>query len=348
MPQYWGISALRGGVEAAEQWMGAIHDAARDRGLTVQLCMAGPAHLLDSIDRPAATTIRTSIDYHAEMSKLLFWPQFHTVNLLASALGVWPFKDNFRTTEARGEQEALISILSAGMVGPSDEIGKVDAALILKTCRADGLLLKPDRPATPIDAMFLPHRRPFLVRTHSTREGVGRWTYLAAFALPRGQGSTAGEEDFLASVSYGRPIESMFVLPPEIDDWSVDLQGDLGVDAESRLVAWDWRRREAALLEGGPLTIPPIAERFDHAYFVLAPVFDNGLALIGELDKMVTVADRRFTRIAATDDAIEVELAGAPGERVTLAVYDADEERLLAPVEVTLDASGTGQVDLTR
>ena len=143
--------------------------------------ISGAMHLLDALDRPGITTMRTSIDYNHEISKALFWPQFHTVNLVAWAVGLLPFKDNFHSNEAQGEAEALISALSAGMVGPGDQIGTFDAELIKRTCRADGLLLKPDRPATPLDAMFLPHQRPYLTRTWSRREDAGEWTYLSAY-----------------------------------------------------------------------------------------------------------------------------------------------------------------------
>ena len=67
------------------------------------------------------------------------------------------------------------------MVGIGDEIGKADPTLIARTCRSDGLLLKPDRPATPVDAMFLDHQRPYTIATRSQRDDGGRWTYLAAF-----------------------------------------------------------------------------------------------------------------------------------------------------------------------
>jgi hypothetical protein len=67
--------------------------------LTVQITMSGAAHLMDAIDRPSVTTVRTSIDYAPAAPKTSFWPQFHTVNMLAGALKIWPFKDNFHSSE---------------------------------------------------------------------------------------------------------------------------------------------------------------------------------------------------------------------------------------------------------
>ena len=44
--------------------------------------------------------------------------------------------------------QAAASTLSAGPVAPSDPVGASDVELILKSCAADGKLLRPDRPAT--------------------------------------------------------------------------------------------------------------------------------------------------------------------------------------------------------
>ena len=47
-----------------------------------------------------------------------------------------------------------MSALSGGPLAPGDKIGGSNTSLILSTCRADGVLLKPDRPATPIDSYW--------------------------------------------------------------------------------------------------------------------------------------------------------------------------------------------------
>jgi hypothetical protein len=94
------------------------------------------------------------------------------------------------------------------------------------------------------------------------------------------------------------------------------------------------------------LEIPRIEEEYDFAYFVLAPVQKNGLALIGEVDKFVTLADRRFTSIDTNGDQLVVDLEGAPGETVRLQAYDADAERLLEPVEATIGPDGSATLRL--
>jgi hypothetical protein len=344
--QWDGVPWLRQAPDRAEQWMSWMSDAALARDMTMQICMPSPGHLLDAVDRRAVTTVRTSVDHMTPYAKEAFWPPFHTVNLIAAAIGIHPFKDNFHTTEFRAEGEALVSSLSAGMVGIGDALGKADAALVARTCTKDGLLLKPDRPATPIDAMFLENARPYTVSTFSDRAGLGRWTYLAAFNLGLEDPGRADEDRLWSALLYdARPLTDLFFLPTLVTDWHVDLAADLGIGGP--VVAYDWRAGTAEVVEGS-LPLPPIAGFADHDYLVLAPVLSNGMALLGETGKFVTVADRRFTDISPQEDAIAVTLSGVPGEVVTLRAYDADGKKLLDPVAVTIDGDGSAKATLAR
>ncbi len=327
--QYLGTPWLLESVDHADTWMTNLHGAVADGGLTMQLCMASAGHLMDTLDRPAVTTVRTSVDYQAGISKESFWPMFHTVSLLAWAVGVLPFKDTFRSAEPYGEQEALISILSAGMVGPSDKIGRAAVEILGRTCRSDGLLLKPDRPAAPIDRMFQPHARPFIVQTASEHAGVGSWIYLAAFTLARCHPERRVLDELFARITYdGRDLRTMFVWPDVIEDWHVDLGQDLGI--EGPRVLYDWKAATACVVSG-TFELPRAEHLYEYSYVILAPIAWNGLALIGETDKFVTVADRRFTRIDMYEDAICTTLEGVPGESVTVTAFDTRSATLLPP-----------------
>merc|ERR1719329_1402090 len=64
----------------------------------------------------------------------------------------WPSFYNY--TESDPLTHALMSLLSMAPVTFSDAVGATNRSLVMMTCREDGLLLKPDRPATAIDAQF--------------------------------------------------------------------------------------------------------------------------------------------------------------------------------------------------
>ncbi len=46
---------------------------------------------------------------------------------------------------------SLMATLSTGPVAPGDAIDKINKTLVMKSCNADGLILKPSRPAFPVD-----------------------------------------------------------------------------------------------------------------------------------------------------------------------------------------------------
>ncbi|MCL4235314.1 MAG: hypothetical protein KJ042_12440 [Deltaproteobacteria bacterium] len=346
MNQVWWSDHLRSGVDHTSRWLANMDAAAADRGLTMQICMAGPAHVMDAVNRRSWTTVRSSIDYRPELAKEAYWPQFHIANMLVSAVGLLPFKDNFRTAETHGEAEALISALSAGMVGPSDEVDRQDAALLLRTCRADGLLLKPDRPATPIDAMFLPHARPFITATHSRREGLGTWTYLAAYHFARRNPERTFRDRAYASGTYDlRKMTRYFVFPDRVTDWRVDLARDLGIGAP--VVVYDWRTG-AATVARGAFDLAAVDGLYDFAYVVLAPILQNGLALIGEPGKFVTLADRRFARIEPRPGEVDLTLVGAPGEIVRVRAFDTSTGAMLPDAIATIGAEGSVDLTITR
>jgi hypothetical protein len=88
-------------------------------------------------------------------------------SMFADAIGLAPFKDVFwsnsiqpgapykpPTEEVLPEREILIATLSTGPVSPGDAINYTNVQRIMKCCRPDGLILKPDRPLTTINALI--------------------------------------------------------------------------------------------------------------------------------------------------------------------------------------------------
>ena len=290
------IPWLRNDLDHAESWFDSMIRAAHARNLTVQLCMASPEFFLQQVKHPNVTQVRTSGDYQAIFPKWYYWPSFHTTSVFAYAVGIWPFKDNFQSSPfQRGYndeywpfEEALISTLSAGLVGPGDKIGRADVGLLLRSCRKDGLLLKPDRPAFPLDLMYLDTHLPWTVET-LTETGLGPTRYVAAFNL--------------------HPLRTF--------DFSVTLK-EMGFD-DGEYVIYNWRTGRVASrrdrIDFGPLPLNV------GAFFVLAPAQANGMALIGETDKFVTVAKKRIVEASADASGMKLALEGVAGENISLLLF---------------------------
>jgi hypothetical protein len=289
------IPWLRNGMGNANLWFDTMVNAADARGLTFQLCMASPEFFFQQMKHDNVTHVRCSTDYVAGLFKSYYWPNFHRTSMFANAVGIWPFKDVFQSASGqrtiRNErwpfEEALISNLSGGPVGPSDAIGAADRELLMRTCRKDGMLLKPDRPALPIDLMFLEHHKPWIVTTQSAN-GIGETMYLAAFN----------------------------VWPLRTFDLEVSFS-DLGISGEYLL--YNWRERE--FVTGSDKVVFGRMPKNDAFYYVLCPVLENGMALIGESEKFVTLSKKRFPSIKLEEGALKMEVQGEVGEPVDILVY---------------------------
>ena len=150
------------------------------RGITMQYCMADPAHFLQSTNYSNLTSIRTGQD-RFDPSR---WNNFLYSSAFAGALGVWPFSDNFLSTE---RDNLLLATLSAGPVGVGDPLGGLSRDNLLQAMRPDGVIVKPDTPAMPLDSVFLADAAGVdapMVAAASTDFTGGRAAYI--FAWVRG------------------------------------------------------------------------------------------------------------------------------------------------------------------
>ena len=121
-----------------------------------------PSEVLSAAAYPAVTNARATGDYfHANdqwavgSTSLFYW-----------AIGILPFKDGFYSSnnkqvggqtvgpERDPDREALMATLSCAMVGPMDGIHLLNKTRTMLSARADGYILKPDKPVSTVDACF--------------------------------------------------------------------------------------------------------------------------------------------------------------------------------------------------
>ncbi len=136
--------------------------ACQKYGLAMQYCMETPRFLLQGAHYGNLTSVRVATDR--------FCPDRYNDAIyndaFASAIGSWPWVDNFRSTET---ENLLVATLTAGPVGVSDAMGKESASNIFHAIRADGVIVKPDQPLVPTDQTILAdalrQRRPLIAAT---------------------------------------------------------------------------------------------------------------------------------------------------------------------------------------
>ncbi|CAF4210806.1 unnamed protein product, partial [Rotaria sordida] len=128
--------------------------------------MSLPRHILSALQIPRVTQARASTDYALHLDgKAQQWT-IGISSMFVDAIGLAPFKDVFWSTslqpgspykpnakEVLPEREILIATLSTGPVSPGDAINYTNTQHIMKCCRGDGLILKPDQPLTMINRL---------------------------------------------------------------------------------------------------------------------------------------------------------------------------------------------------
>eukprot|EP00040_Diaphanoeca_grandis_P008597 m.45775 g.45775 ORF g.45775 m.45775 type:complete len:1168 (-) comp20058_c0_seq1:7-3510(-) len=169
---------------AGEMFLEGIHKACESHNMTAQICAGNPPSFLEALTMPTITNARASIDYDwdgdppanggprsnngahnwaAPDNGWVFW-----------ATRIAPSKDNFWTSNPDlapygyrkdsgrngmdAELHAINAILTTGPVGIGDTcVGStcfMNASVVKRLARADGVLLRPDRPLAPVDVMW--------------------------------------------------------------------------------------------------------------------------------------------------------------------------------------------------
>ena len=290
--------------------------------MSLQYCMALPRHFLQGARYGNLTTIRTSGDRFTRSK----WDAFLYTSRLASALGIWPWTDVFMSTEA---DNVLIATLSGGMVGNGDRIGAENKENLLRAVRLDGVIVKPDAPLLPIDAMYTSDAAgmlaadvsrppsPMIASAH-TDHGVLRTAYVFV---------------------YGRAAED---AKAAFTPAQVGVQRDVYLyDAQARTA------RRLAASEKFNFDLAPNGT----AYFVLAPVSRAGVALFGDDGKFVPDGRQRIASIVEQGNRLTVTVTFALQEKSLRLFGYANRRPAIAKLsgsanEVTYDEA-TGRFEVT-
>jgi hypothetical protein len=328
---FLGVRGLREPGKAAA-WQDGIDRALGERNLHAQWCMASPADFAHATRLRHVTSIRTSGDHGYLVGPEVLWGWFLHNNAMARALGFWPYKDVFHSAAGSDtrEVEALLAALSAGPVGVGDRIGEADPSLIRRTCRADGVLVRPDVPVAATDAAAFTAPvwtgEPMVASAH-TRHSAGPWTYVVSCNVGIDKQPCRGRVE-LATLGDDRPDAAEIAL-------------------------FDWRSGRIDVMPSSTATYDIELEPVGWDFRVAAPVLAGRIAVVGDAALYACAGDARVADVAVQDGAVVVTVLGA-GERVTLTGWS--EVPIVArawtaasgprPLAVSRD-EGTGRWDAT-
>lgn len=255
-------------------FLGNMSASMASRGIDIQYCMALPKHFLQSSLYSNVTSIRTSEDRFGSDR----WTHFLYSSRFASALGLWPFSDVFMSTETGN---MIAAVLSAGPVGVGDPLGSLSKLNLSRAARPDGVLVKPDFPATPIDSVIAADAAgidvPMLAAAYSEFGGL-RAHYL--FAYPRATNST-------------------LTIDPTV----------FGITGAGWL--YNYLTKAAVYLPAG--TVSTVTLPAGASYFILIPVGPSGIGLLGDTGHIATLGKQRIAALA-DNGTVQVTVNFAAGE----------------------------------
>jgi hypothetical protein len=267
-----------------DAYLDNMASAMADVGIDMQYCMIRGRQVLQSTKYANLTNGRVSDDRFDRR----WWRTFFYGSRLAWSVGIWPWTDNFRSPE---HDNLLISNLSAGIFGASDQIGQADLPALKRALRADGTIIKPDVPILLMDRSIVDEAKggggATLATTYTQHEG-GRFTYVFVFSDKAGVTAT--------------------FTPAELG-----YTGDVFVH--------DVNAGSGKVLGPTQASSTTLAATTSTAYYVVAPVGASKIAFLGEKGKIAALGRKRIS--SYTDDGtVTVGVAYGEGEEtVTLQGY---------------------------
>eukprot|EP01060_Flectonema_neradi_P010608 TRINITY_DN17704_c0_g1_i1.p1 TRINITY_DN17704_c0_g1~~TRINITY_DN17704_c0_g1_i1.p1 ORF type:complete len:749 (+),score=118.91 TRINITY_DN17704_c0_g1_i1:117-2363(+) len=286
------------------KWLMQMGEAASKHNINIQYCMPWPRHALQSLEIQPVSQIRASGDYVPQNNQPSDNWNIGGSSILAHALALRPFKDSFwsmvqepgsscnDTLNPDIERAAAVATLSAGPVTSGDGADYLNATLIMKSTRADGVLLHPSRPCTFIDSF---------IRASAGQGNGPKGHVWSTFSLVN-----QSRHDIVFTTELN---ETYSLRPSELN-----LRGPR---RSIEMVAFSTTPTAVSTFsETSPLMLRKTMWHGDIALYYTSPVQSNGWALLGELDKWVPASGNRFLSVSVDGNDLIATCMGSAGETV--------------------------------
>jgi len=301
------VKKLRSDPEIAEVWFNMMAESFAEKKLAMILSMPTIGFILSSVKHQNVIAIRSYNDYimsHKGQLRLLrkikkvrwktipkgiYIKQNFMMSMLIRALGMLPFFDLFITNskhpegfaEPNAKYEALMRILSGGIIAVGDKIGYINKSILKLLLTKSGELAKPDEPAIPwentIESDIL------FVHTYS-KKGKYQWKYIA-----------------IANTGYS------------VQSYSFDLEK---IFKERINFVYDYFKKY--MITGSRITGNLKPGQID--YYIVPPII-NGIALLGFIDNFITMPSYLIDSIRKKTNQLIIKLKTTPSKIYKISVF---------------------------
>ncbi|MHC5083216.1 MAG: hypothetical protein ACYTET_04675 [Planctomycetota bacterium] len=272
---------LRRTPDHGREFMDNMAQALIDQDITMQYRRAYPKHFMQGSQYPNLVTIGTSpgVFGRRQYDRHLYSTR------LADALGIWPWGGVCST---HNTQDMLMMVLSAGVVGVGEEMGAEHASNIRRCVRADSVIVKPDAPLVPMDQSWIADAKgaggPMIAATY-TDHAVGKVHYV--FAYSRDDSSKSSVQFTAAELGITEPV-----------------------------YVFDYYAGVGGILQPGSVYSATLnASKDGTGYYILSPISESGIAVLGDPGKYVTCGESRIEEVSQYEDKVVVNIVAGKGER---------------------------------
>eukprot|EP01084_Bolivina_argentea_P271695 462377_1 len=342
-------------IGAMQKWLKGMNDAAKERNIVIQYCMASPQSLLSSLTLSQVTNGRASWDYASG-------PNYNIGqgSLLWSALKLKPSKDNFWSTfpqpgppgvqfapfgtdQSSCETHGLVAILSTGPVGFSDSIGHTNVTIVKRTIRGDGRLLQPNRAITAIDDQ--------MILNVFDNQGINVWNTQSGPLV-----TSSGKISPIYQIVMALDMRHNYVL--NVNSFAPKVSGDYTHFVVRKFYNFMRCKNETNVVQSGCIEIvndgnklytftpqkpvKPSNESFELVTVLPINNYMNEIVFIGEINKYVSVSEHRFSDLSIdTIKSLSVNIQGDKNEIVEVSLLvPKNNNYMLYTYNVELDQSG--------
>ncbi|KAK7102302.1 hypothetical protein V1264_020540 [Littorina saxatilis] len=326
------VDALHSDVSLGDTWLTQMGKAAAKNGITIEYCMSPSRHIMHALQTNAVTQTHASNDYIPGKDQ---W-EIGVSSIFAYAMGIVPIKDamwsstiqpgnRYNKTEPNTELQLAVSVLSTGAVAIGDRIGYSNATLIMRCCNAEGLILKPSKPATAVDDQI--YQTALGGHYSNGVEGHVWTTYIEVGGLKFG-------------IIFVPDIYGVYSITPTKAGFRNIMTGKQMMVFEARDM-----RNMSAFSDQAPLRISGCIKSKPCTYHVTPVLTQNpSILMLGELTKVVPVSPQRVTKIDVTGNDVKVYLKGVPSEGVYF-TFSIDSN--IVTISCTFGNSRTAVLDVT-
>ncbi|CAF2793504.1 unnamed protein product [Rotaria sp. Silwood2] len=319
-------------IHTAREYHLHLAEGSKQAGIKLIYCMPLIPDIIETLENTQVHYMRVSDDYSENINQ---W-NIGRVSMITWAIGIIPFKDTFWTTsiqpqspygnftEPNVQLNALIALMSLGGVAISDKIGNTNLTVVNRLCRLDGVLFRPERPATAMDSTFL---------------GIGG---------PKGEmwhtySSDVQQNFFVEYVMITNLTESYIfswteLLNTQEDDNPIRIISDIYVAFElDNSIDYYW----FTSTNSSTIFMPSCAQDKITHYspfhlFVFVPYSKlSNWILFGELNKQLPITRQRFLSIQNApngSDSLQINVIGVYGEHILITIGHS--EHVLGKIDI--------------